>query len=843
MKVTRTLSLLLVMLCIQAHAAGTTPQTINFSADSSEGNVVHLSATASSGLAVTYSIVSGPGLVVPTEFGADLCFSGSDPVVVQADQAGNATFAAATAVQNTFQARFATQAFIYSDTANNELSSYIYYPSLKPLAVDAAGNVYMVGSSVTDHTVGGQNKDIITTKFDKTGALVWVQKFDGAMHSDDGAYSILLNGSDVYVCGISINTGTKSDTTLLKYDTDGNLSTSWADTGAGVGVRIFRGSGTDNCDARLMAMAPNGDLIVCGETSNTATQDLFLMRLDSTGALSTAWPDQNDNVNKAGIRVYDGNGADVDEPFGMVLDSAGNVYVCGASRENHTTGGANTDGIVLKYAADGTRSWVHLYDSPATALDDYYYDIALDSVGNVLVTGYGGNSAAGDYVTTKLDSAGSVVWTTRFNDAKNKEDRAYSLVIDKDDSIFVTGYANWDNTSNDTVTLKYDKNGNQLMLLRLTAESAPSPASDFYKSGLKVLLDAKGYILVVSDTYDGNQGDFLLTKYSPSGELIFESRYNGSATNSYDPSFTMVLGADGAIYVGGITELSDGAGSKNSHMIALRISQNAPAVTSGPTATPNPATVGQAVNFSVAATDGATYTWNFGDGTSGTGASVTHTYSPAGTYTAKVTIDSNFGTTSSATVDVTVRPVGFGQTSVAIDSDGDGFSDELETALGTNANSAASTPFNGAAAGESSPIADTKLAIKLSFGKPNSDSIGLSGTIIMDSAAKLDGAFTLDVGGVVKTFTLANGAAKTAAGAVKVTAKGTGDRTAKFTVKLAKGSFASSLADEGLANTTVKTKDVTIGIAVLYNNTLFQTIKVQNYTAKQGSSGSTKDKK
>ncbi len=50
------------------------------------------------------------------------------------------------------------------------------------------------------------------------------------------------------------------------------------------------------------------------------------------------------------------------------------------------------------------------------------------------------------------------------------------------------------------------------------------------------------------------------------------------------------------------------------------------------------------------------YSWNFGDGTTGTGKTATHTYLNSGTYTAQVTIQDAAGNTATATVVTTVQP-------------------------------------------------------------------------------------------------------------------------------------------------------------------------------------------
>jgi PKD repeat protein len=68
---------------------------------------------------------------------------------------------------------------------------------------------------------------------------------------------------------------------------------------------------------------------------------------------------------------------------------------------------------------------------------------------------------------------------------------------------------------------------------------------------------------------------------------------------------------------------------------------------------------GQAIQFNGSTSsdpDGtiASYQWNFGDGTTATGATPTHAYTTAGTYTVALTVTDNGGLTNSATTTATV---------------------------------------------------------------------------------------------------------------------------------------------------------------------------------------------
>jgi PKD repeat protein len=76
-------------------------------------------------------------------------------------------------------------------------------------------------------------------------------------------------------------------------------------------------------------------------------------------------------------------------------------------------------------------------------------------------------------------------------------------------------------------------------------------------------------------------------------------------------------------------------------------------------AIPNPATPGSLISFNAGgSTDPGTtitsYSWSFGDGSSGTGGTPTHSYPAAGTYTVTLTVGDNFGETATTTHTITV---------------------------------------------------------------------------------------------------------------------------------------------------------------------------------------------
>ena len=111
--------------------------------------------------------------------------------------------------------------------------------------------------------------------------------------------------------------------------------------------------------------------------------------------------------------------------------------------------------------------------------------------------------------------------------------------------------------------------------------------------------------------------------------------------------------------------VSNSAGSVTSAGALLTVTDAVPVIASV-SATPNPAAPGQSIAFSVEASDpdadALTYAWTFGDGTTATGSSVSHSYSSAGTFAAMVVVNDSFGGTVTSNLTVIVNAVSTSQT-------------------------------------------------------------------------------------------------------------------------------------------------------------------------------------
>ncbi|HYG73393.1 MAG TPA: Ig-like domain-containing protein, partial [Planctomycetota bacterium] len=200
------------------------------------------------------------------------------------------------------------------------------------------------------------------------------------------------------------------------------------------------------------------------------------------------------------------------------------------------------------------------------------------------------------------------------------------------------------------------------------------------------------------------------------------------------------------------------------------------------------------------------YRWDFGDGTvlSVGPAVVTHAWTSAGVYTVRLTVTDEGGLSDWTSLTVVVAAASGGGGASPPDSDGDGFSDELETALKTDPHSALSTPLENKPLEEVEPLTITKASISLNFIKAGSDTLSFSGTLpVPKDFNPADETVIIDVEGVIESFTLDKRGNSTSATlphqfklAVKARKGVVEAQAARYSIRLKRGEFADNFNAE-----------------------------------------------
>lgn len=174
---------------------------------------------------------------------------------------------------------------------------------------------------------------------------------------------------------------------------------------------------------------------------------------------------------------------------------------------------------------------------------------------------------------------------------------------------------------------------------------------------------------------------------------------------------------------------------------------------------------------------------------------------------------------------------GTGETGSALDTDGDGFPDELENALSSNPNSASSTPLN-IPSGAPETLASPHLTVVLDFKHSSNDSLTLACALPVLPGTTVDGQdLVVDVGGIIQRVQLSSkgkGVNSAGSASVKIGKNGSAQLQAKF-----KGAFASNVSDEGLTQSNGGTPPV-VGTIVLFAGKMYRLDITLNYAVKNG---------
>jgi uncharacterized delta-60 repeat protein len=247
------------------------------------------------------------------------------------------------------------------------------------------------------------------------------------------------------------------------------------------------------------------------------------------------------------VAIHSGLDGDAVGCCPLALDSSGNVYVTGTS-EGSTTG---RDYTTIKYDTDGNELWTVCYNGPHNLADESRA-LALDGSGKIYVTGTSeGSTTDKDYATIKYDTNGNELWVARYNGPDGLADESRALALDGGGNIYVTGFSRSSDTGTDFVTVKYDTSGNELWAVRY---NGPDNLGDVPHA---IASDGGGNIYVTGSSWSSATGtDFVTVKYDTNGNELWAVRYNGPGIYG-DAANTIALDPGGNVCVTG-TSLGSG---------------------------------------------------------------------------------------------------------------------------------------------------------------------------------------------------------------------------------------------------------------------------------------------
>lgn len=377
-----------------------------------------------------------------------------------------------------------------------------YLEGATSIACDASGNSYVTGyfrsasiafgSTILTNT-SIDSADIFVTKYDASGNVIWAKNFGGT--NDDYATGIAIDriGHSYIVGGFQSASMTMGSTVLINtsaqqtafyvagLDTSGNVL--WAKSAVATGIAnsaIGAGAAVDSVGNIYVHGDFLGTSITFGSTTLMSTDsnstDIFIIKYDSSG--NTLW------AKKVG-------GTNYDWAHCIAVESNGKFHLAGEFWSASVIFGSTTltnanwgtpDIFVAKFDSSGNALWAKAVGG---SFDDVANGIDLDSSGNSYLTGYfEETSMAFDTITitgsgnseifvAKYNSQGNALWAKSIGG--NMIDAGTSITSDINGNSYVTGifqsdsisfgsttFINSNGGTQDIFITKYDPSGNVL---------------------------------------------------------------------------------------------------------------------------------------------------------------------------------------------------------------------------------------------------------------------------------------------------------------------------------------------------------------------------------------------
>tara|TARA_B100001287_G_C22675190_1_gene527286 strand:- start:54 stop:2657 length:2604 start_codon:yes stop_codon:yes gene_type:complete len=309
------------------------------------------------------------------------------------------------------------------------------------------GGTVVVHPANTYGYAGYGQDDIILAKYNSSGDLQWQRTFGGAQYerqekglkvdSSGNVYVKMygwFNAAGTYVSNYSMG--------FAKFDSSGNLQLQRA---VGYSNWEFYGTGLD--------IDSSNNVYVCGRNLGT-NQYPYAGYFSRRCGVISKWNSSGTWQWTYTISFnYTGWGLQELDLYNVLADDSGNVYACGTlGAVGNWAGNSTSQLFVIKIDSSGNKVWAQRIHTSGTTSGQWSY-LALDSEGNLMVTGYGYSVHTGNHsaMIFKINSSNGFkiwsriidnTWDTGSNSSATvQDDIARGIAIDAEDNFYINGSA------------------------------------------------------------------------------------------------------------------------------------------------------------------------------------------------------------------------------------------------------------------------------------------------------------------------------------------------------------------------------------------------------------------
>ena len=381
------------------------------------------------------------------------------------------------------------------------------------IAVGTDGNIYVAGNSISP----GSNYDFVTIKYNKSGQLQWIQRYNDAVNGEDSVVSMAIdNAGNIYVAGTSDSTNSLRTFLLIKYSPSGGRL--W--------TRRYHNNGNDWEKVKKIVIDKKNNIYITGTSfSKGNKEDIILVKFNANGVYQWV-ANWNDPVNST------------DEAADLKADKNGNIYVTGYG----PGGGTGNDFVTIKYDSSGNQIWASTFNGSENT-NDFAVNLALDYQKNSYILGYSQINGYNNYSLVKYDTNGVKMWNEELQNNSLSNSMPAGLFVDDKGNIIISGY-NGNSLWSMFDLIEYSQPGfiptgvseseNKIYSYRLY-QNFPNPFNPV--TTIKYSLPANSFVLIKLYDILGREIKTLVAANEASGN--YEIKFNGSDLSSGIYFYTM----------------------------------------------------------------------------------------------------------------------------------------------------------------------------------------------------------------------------------------------------------------------------------------------------------------
>ncbi len=252
-------------------------------------------------------------------------------------------------------------------------------------AIQGDGKIVVVGETLRqgsqDALLLRYNEDGTPDRsFGTAGAFV----YNGAAGEADRGFAVAITQDGGIVLTGSSIIAAKEDVLVLKVDRDGKRDGSFGANG----VATYSGPGDESDYGNIVALQPDGKILIVGASSLGGQFDILVLRFNADGTLDKSFAGD-------GATTYGRSGDRYDYAWGAAIQPNGKIVLAGA-----TSNGTDNDGLLIRYLPDGTldrgfaSGGVFEFAVPGAA-EDSLAAVAVQADGRIVAAGYS-NDGTGD---------------------------------------------------------------------------------------------------------------------------------------------------------------------------------------------------------------------------------------------------------------------------------------------------------------------------------------------------------------------------------------------------------------------------------------------------------------